>query len=161
MRYGIELLRADVVDELGKIDRIVEAFLDVEQRLDFRAPEIPLYDRGAIGYMLHNFYNGCEAIFISIARFFENDIEPQSWHRDLLKRMRLAVEGYRPAVIDEDLFRELDEFRSFRHKFRHSYAFELDWEKMRPMTAKLVETASMVDRQIRAFLNQLNRIDSP
>jgi hypothetical protein len=61
------------------------------------------YDRGAIGYLLHNFYNGCENNFRSIVAFFENDLGPGTWHADLLRRMRLEVPGYRPAVIDDEL----------------------------------------------------------
>ena len=34
------------------------------------AEQVPYYDRGAIGYILHSYYNGCENIFNSIARFF-------------------------------------------------------------------------------------------
>jgi len=41
-------------------------------------PNISYYDKGGIGYLLHNFYNGCENIFRSIACFFENDLGPQS-----------------------------------------------------------------------------------
>ncbi len=37
---------------------------------------------------------------LAIARFFENDLGPQSWHRDLLKRMKLEIPGFRPKLID-------------------------------------------------------------
>mgnify|MGYP001821978684 CR=1 FL=1 len=32
-------------------------------------------------------------------------------------------------LIDDDLYRLFDDFRAFRHKFRHLYSFELDWER--------------------------------
>lgn len=40
--------------------------------------------------------------------------------------MKLSIEGYRPAVIDEELYLLLEDFRGFRHVFRHSYSFEPD-----------------------------------
>ena len=124
MRYNFELLKSDILDEIAKIDKIASAFNEIESKLKLDDDLVTPYDRGAIGYLLHNFYSGCENIFRSIGRFFENDLEPQSWHRDLLKRMKISIEGYRPRVIDDALFILLDDFRAFRHKFRHSYSFE-------------------------------------
>ena len=103
MAYNIQLLRADIVDELDRISRVVQEFNAVKDKIDSPPDQVSNYDRGAIGYLLHGFYNGCENIFKSIARFFENDVGPTSWHKDLLKRMRMEIPGYRPRVIDDDL----------------------------------------------------------
>ncbi len=84
MKYSIELLKADIRDELEKLSKLEKEFQAVYEMLGQDENQIPAYDRGAIGYMLHSFYNGCENIFRSIARFFENDVEPQTWHRNLL-----------------------------------------------------------------------------
>jgi hypothetical protein len=120
MKFNLELLRADIDDELRKIVLLEAAFAPAEAKLDLASDQVPIYDRAAIGYFLHNFYNGAESIFKAIARFFENDIGPQTWHADLLKRMKLEIAGYRPSVIDEELYRLLDDFRGFRHVFRHN-----------------------------------------
>lgn len=77
--------------------------------LEIDEHDISSLERGGIGYYLHNFYNGCESIFRSIARYFENDIDGDSWHSDLLKRMKLEINGYRPAVISEDLYIRLQD----------------------------------------------------
>jgi len=53
--------------------------------------------------------------------------------------MKLEVPGFRPRVIDDSLYRLLDDFRAFRHKFRHSYAFELDWRESSWWLASLVQ----------------------
>jgi len=159
MKYNLELLKADIMDELKKIEHLQKEFALIEDRLEKPGEEVSFYDRGAIGYYLQSFYNGCESIFRSTARFFENDIGPQTWHSDLLKRMRLIISGYRPAVIDEELYRLLDDFRAFRHKFRHSYVFELDWEKERIVADKFQRTASLFRRQIQNFLINLEQIE--
>ncbi|MCF7985249.1 MAG: antitoxin [Thiohalocapsa sp.] len=120
MKRNLALLRADVLDELQAIERVSETLRAVTDKLALPAEEISAYDRGAIGYLLHNFYNGCENIFRAIAEYFENDIGGDAWHADLLKRMRLEVNGYRPAVIDDELYRLLNDFRGFRHVFRNA-----------------------------------------
>ncbi len=137
------MLKADVADELRKIERLETAFGEAEPKLALSPDEVGAYDRAAIGYLLHNFYNGCENIFKAIARFFENDLGPQTWHADLLKRMKLEIKEYRPAVIDEELYMLLEDFRGFRHVFRHSYSFELDWEKERLVARKLRRASAL------------------
>jgi len=160
MKYSIALLKADIRDELEKLYKLEKEFQGVLEKLGMDEHQVPAYDRGAIGYILHSFYNGCENIFRSIARFFENDVEPQTWHRNLLKRMKYEVEGYRPRAIDDNLFQLLDDFRGFRHKFRHSYSYELDWEKERLVAAKLPATFKLLHQQITEFLQDIDQIDS-
>ena len=159
MKYNLELLRADIEDELRKIARLERAFGEAELKLALPPEQVGGYDRAAIGYFLHNFYNGCENIFRSIARFFENDLGPQTWYTDLLKRMKLDIENYRPAVIDEELYLLLEDFRGFRHVFRHSYSFELDWERERLVARKFRRTAAMLRDQVEEFLMLLVAMD--
>ena len=160
MKQSLEFLRADVRDELEKIARIVTEFQEAEERTGLPETPLPNYDRGAIGYLLHGFYNGCENVFRSIARFFENDVNPMSWHRDLLRRMTLDVPGFRPRVIDDELYRLLDDFRGFRHRFRHSYAFELDWERERAVALRLPRAAALFREQVGCFLENLKELSS-
>jgi hypothetical protein len=159
MAYNIQLLKADIEDELVKISNVVNEFNNVKEKINRSSKQVPNYDRGAVGYMLHNFYNGCENIFRSIARFFENDLGPSTWHKDLLKRMKMEIPGYRPKVIDDELYLILDDFRAFRHKFRHSYAFELDWERERIVAKKLLPASDMLKKQINHFIDQIDEID--
>jgi hypothetical protein len=158
MRYNLELLKADVEDELRKITLLEQAFAQAEADVDLSREDLPVYDRAAVGYFLHNFYNGCENIFRAVARFFENDVGPGSWHADLLKRMKLSIEGYRPAVIDEELYGLLEDFRGFRHVFRHSYSFELDWERERLVARKFHRAAGLLEEQVRGFLGGLEAV---
>jgi uncharacterized protein YutE (UPF0331/DUF86 family) len=134
MKAKLELLKADLKDELANIDR------------------------AAIGYYLHSFYNGSEAMFESIARFFENDVGKESWHSNLLKRMKLDIEGIRPAVIDDELYTLLNNYRGFRHVFRHSYSFELDWEREKGLAQQLPEVARQLSSQIRDFMGKLDTL---
>lgn len=51
--------------------------------------------------------------------------------------MKLEIVGYRPAVIDEELYRVLEDFHGFRYLYRHSYSFKLDWDRERLVARKL------------------------
>ena len=97
-------------------------------------------------------------IFGMIARFFENDLGPQSWHRDLLKRMKLEIPGYRPRLIDEESFILLNEFRAFRHVFRHCYSFQLEWEREKIVAAKYPVAWKSFNLQVEEFLDILKTI---
>ncbi len=136
MRYSVTLLKADILDELNNLKKLDAEFVAIKKLLNHRKEDIGFFDKAATGYFLHNFYNGCENIFGMIARFFENDLGPQSWHRDLLKRMKLDIPGYRPRLIDDETFDTLNEFRAFRHVFRHCYSFHLDWEREKIIAMK-------------------------
>ena len=74
--------------------------------------------------------------------------------------MKYEVGGYRPRVIDDNLYQLLDDFRAFRHKFRYSYSHELDWEKEKMVATKLHETCKAFHRQINIFLETIDQITS-
>ncbi len=72
-------------------------------------------------------YCAFEGLFKTIADFFENTIEePARYRRELLRRMRLSIEGVRPALLAEGAFKLLDSLRAFRHFFGHAYSYKLD-----------------------------------
>ena len=154
----ISLLVADVEDEIRNLEKLRVEFEQLKERVDLGVQDASPYDKAVVGYYLHNFYNGCENIFRSIARFFENDLGADSWHADLLKRMKLDVGGYRPRVIDDALFMILDDFRAFRHKFRHCYTFELDWAKEKLIVEKYDTAHARVIEQVRTFLDEVREI---
>ena len=154
----ISLLVADVEDEIRNLEKLRAEFEQLKERVDMGARDASPYDRAVVGYYLHNFYNGCENIFRSIARFFENDLSADSWHADLLKRMKLEVCGYRPHVIDDALFMILDDFRAFRHKFRHCYTFELDWAREKLIVEKYDAAHKGVVEQVHTFLDAVREI---
>jgi hypothetical protein len=107
----------------------------------------------ALAYQLHNLYGAFEQLFELIARAFENQIDNRSYHVDLLRRMRMEVQGVRPRLISSELERDLNELRAFRHFFRHAYGVELKSEPVRAM----VEVASRVRAPLEAALDRFAR----
>lgn len=155
MNGRVELLIADIADDLKSIDRMKAEYDAFVADVDWESPSV--YEKATVGYYLHNFYNACESIFRSVARAFENQIDSAAWHASVLKRMKLDIPSVRPPVISEELYRLLDDFRAFRHVFRNAYSFELDWAKERLVAEKLPSAVAKVKAEVAAFYAALRR----
>ena len=157
MKEKIKILQANIKRQMSKLEKCNNE-LEIYVRNKNIRKSVDNYDKATIGFYLHNFYNGCENIFTLIARTFENNIEPQTWHRSVLERMSLDIKGIRPAVIDEELVSLLDNFRGFRHVFRHCYSFELDWNRERIVLEQFHNTFTKFKAAIDTFLGVLDKI---
>lgn len=116
------------------LDHVTAQHAEVQKTMeraeaDF-APSDPIA-WAAVGFTLHNLYNAIENYFLRIAKFFENQIEGHSWHRDLVNRMGHEVPSLRPALLDNDTLEPFHELRSFRHTFRSLYDRKLDPRRVR------------------------------
>lgn len=65
--------------------------------------------------------------------------------------MTIVIEGVRPEVVSKDLAEELDDYRMFRHLFRHAYAGELRWKKMEHLAANIGELSDMLEKSLKGF----------
>jgi len=157
MKEKLALLTADIRDDLRSILRLKEEYVFFLSSINTNEPD--LYQRMVIGYLLHNFYNICENIFVNIARTFENHIDPQTWHKSALKRMKLEIEGIRPAVISDSLYVLLDDFRAFRHVFRHIYSSNLDWSKEKIVADKFLSVLEKFNTEINTFIAFLKALE--
>lgn len=95
----------------------------------------------AVGSVLQTFYNGIESILSLLLKAASPSTE--NWHQRLLE---VAVEQ---RILSEELFVQLDPYRRFRHKFRHSYGFTLKWEMMAPLVQGIVPAFSAFKDSIR------------
>lgn len=101
-------------------------------------------------------YTAVEDLLKSTAVTFENNIESaQSYHIELLKRMKLDIKEIRPVVISDDSFKMLDKLRAFRHFIRHAYDYELDKDELLLLQKKIDESFKYVNTDINIFLNFL------
>ncbi len=138
------------LDNLARIAGSTQAFL---ARLPVQPDE---YEIRSIGSLLHDFYSGVERIFERIAIRLDGDLPAgSSWHTYLLQRMTAPWGEMRPAVIDRVLATRLQDYLRFRHLFRHTYGFDLEWEKCRGLTEGMLETLEMLRTQLMAFLRSL------
>ena len=115
-------------------------------------------DWAAAGYTIHNLYNSIENYFLRIAKFFENVLSPDTWHRDLISRMTLDIQDVRPALIDRDTSALVHELRAFRHVFRNIYQAELDPQKVALIQAKVPDTLRRLYSAHERYLQELTVI---
>ena len=104
-----------------------------------------------VGYRLHGLYCAFESIFRNIAKAFENQLDPVSWHQALLQRMLLDLRPLRPAVLNEETYEKLDELSRFRHLFRTGYGLKLDPLRLGLVVRKALELRPLYPGQLGRF----------
>lgn len=146
------ILKAEITEEIQEIDRLLADFqVNYDKHLNELDDSFIL---GGMGYILHSFYNGVENIFFKISKYYENNLPKDSWHSELLKRMKLEIPGFRDRVISDELFEELDEYRGFRHVFRNTYNFRLKKKKEKPLLEALPATWNRLKGEIHDFFRK-------
>jgi hypothetical protein len=121
-------LRVEIENDVAALRRIRERIKTSPDALGSLTPEDPVL--AATAFEIHNYYGVSENLMRRVAVAFENALDPGEWHKQLLGRMSLNIEGIRPALFDPDLRGRLDEIRKFRHFFRNAYDRRLDPRKV-------------------------------
>ena len=134
-RIRIETLLAELDADVAGLAELVETNARAAGRVRSGAGDD--LDWAALGYTIHNIYNALESYFLRVSKFFENDLPAATWHRELVDRMTLEIDGVRPRLLDRTLAREIHELRAFRHVFRNIYGSRLDPERMRILQVRV------------------------
>lgn len=107
----------------------------------------------AIGSHLHSYYNGIEKIFEIINKETDNfSFNSDRSHSELLLVMAMKTDK-RNAVISEQSKNELSDYMKFRHFFRHSYSYDIDWNKVKPLLNQIQTNWQRVHKEIDTFRN--------
>ena len=148
----LKILQAEVENQLQEIGRVYEA---LDQRRT--AIDSDVAYRESAAYQLHSLYCAIEDLLKIVAAEFENRIEDHDrYHIALLRRMKLRIDGVRPQLISEETFRCLDELRSFRHYFRHSYGRLLEAGKLQAPLAAADAVRERLPAEANRFLLALS-----
>lgn len=144
-------LAAALEAELVQVSLVVQ---EAEEALrDFDAITPPRRELRGIAGILHDFYTGAERVFLKIAGELEGGAPSGvSWHRDLLEGMVLDIPEVRPPVLSASTAHALDEFMRFRHLFRHSYGFDLEWPRVRALLDRVPVVWNDLRREVEAFI---------
>jgi hypothetical protein len=143
-------LAAVIEHDLRAISRVEAALVELAADAGYGAC-------AGVAYALHNLYSALENCFDQISRTFENHVvDRDQWHRELMLKMFLAIPGIRPAVLPEAVRPLLNELRSFRHLFRHSYDFQLDPVRLNALTSSWRTGGPAVLTALRIFADWLS-----
>jgi hypothetical protein len=157
-RKTTDLLRlvAELDSDVSLLDDLTKQNKKARQRIE--RGSVDELDWAALGYTLHNIYNLLESYFLRVSKFFENSLDPLSWHRDLIQHMMLDIEGVRPALLDRELAGRIDELRSFRHVFRNIYQSELDPKRVELVQQPLDSTLAAFKKAHVRFIKKVKTI---
>lgn len=85
----------------------------------------------ALGAILHNYYTIIENIIIRIMKLSGESLpQGENWHKDLILKASIDIEGFRVKIISKDTLKEIDKLRGFRHIFRNVYGQHLDYQRI-------------------------------
>ncbi len=134
---SVEELIEEVEVEFEYIETVLEELKKLFMKpLDYE-PE--LIEITGAGGLLHNFYNGIENIFIRILKSKNmKQEESKDWHKELLKKF--YDEGSNVSFLESHIYENFLEILKFRHFFIHSYGFLLQWELLKPLVKKALES---------------------
>ena len=111
--------------------------------------------------LLDNYYTCTETVLLRISQHFENRLSADRWHRDLLERMNLEIEGVRAAVVSDAALAPLLELLRFRHFKRYYFEMEYDWDRMDFLITKLRQAHPLVQRDLERFEEFLRALERP
>ena len=113
----------------------------------------------AQGSVLHDFYTGCERIFLRIAQDIDQDVpQGERWHVSLLERMETERGDIRPEVISNDLSRMLRPYLGFRLVVCNIYGFDLQVERLRPLVEDFNLTLDDFLTELKMFVGFLKDV---
>jgi hypothetical protein len=152
MREKILILKSEILKDKKRLNNLFSKY-DKAYNDFLKSREYSKLVESA--FYVNQIYSGFERIFKNIAKSFENEIEQDLWHKSLIERMTLDIEGIRPNVISEETLRCLDELRAFRHFFRHAYDVDIDKEKFKIIANRTNLLKSSFEKDSRKFLKFL------
>ena len=142
-------LKKEVNFEISEINKL---FNEGKPLLDLiKIKEKPDFiEKSAAGSFLHSFYNGIEKLAILIYKGINekipNDIK---WHKKLLEKTFNSTKNY-PILFNNEYKIQLQDYMEFRHFFRHTYGYNINIEKLKP----LINNAEILWEKIRNDINK-------
>ena len=154
MKERILVLKSDLLNDINKIEKIFDRF----DRAYDSFLNINEYSRLVeSAFYVNQIYSGFERILKNVAVIFENSIVDLDWHKSLLEKMALNIEGIRPSVISIKTSSLLNELRGFRHFFRHAYDVDIDKRKFGIVADSIIELENLYKSDFEKFIQFLDK----
>lgn len=139
--------------EISQIDELFKSYSSLLHRI--RKVEPNMIEVTACASVLHSFYNGLENIFLSIVKRIDRNVSTgDRWHRDLLYQMGKETPE-RKQVLTNKTIDQLVDYMGFRHFYRHSYSFSLEWDELEILIISVEDIWQQIKDELEIFLNSL------
>lgn len=149
-------LKAELLADMAVLDELEGKYRLIHAKLATIQPDE--FDYVGLAYTIVNLYNLMENYFFRVAKCFENNIDRLNWHRDLVRRMALEIDGVRPALLAMGDVSLIDELRAFRHVFRHIYQSELDLDKLTLVDSRTPKAVAAFRSAHGRFVDKLDQL---
>jgi len=143
-------IKTKVLFEVSQIDKLLDSSKPLFDLCNLKVPDF--IEMSACAMILHSFYNGIENILRLIIKHYDGQL-PNSykWHMELLEKA-FAAEENRKQIFTNDLQKILEEYLKFRHFVRHSYGFQLEWERTEDLVKGINKAWENIKNNINNFI---------
>ena len=143
-------LKTKLLFEISQIDKLLNDSKPLLDLYEIKTPDFIEMSAGAM--TLHSFYNGIENILTLILKFYDGQLpNSNKWHMEILEKAFVSDER-RKNIFSIDLQTKLEEYLKFRHFVRHSYGFQLEWERMEDLTNGISTLWETIKKDINIFI---------
>jgi len=124
-------LKEKIKHEILRINQLFERGKPLLDLCKIKEPDF--IEASAAGSFLQSFYNGNESIILLIFKALNENIPNDlQWHKKIFE-ITFENNEKRTAIFRNEYKEHFAEYLSFRHYFRHSYGYEIDWGRLKPL----------------------------
>ena len=143
-------LKVKVSFEISQIDKLLDTHKPLLDLCKLKIPD--LIEMSASAMFLHSFYNGIENILKLIITSYDNKLPSDNkWHMELLEKAFIPNEN-RQNIFRKEIQEKMEEYLKFRHFVRHSYGFQLEWERMEDLINDINNHWILIKEDIEVFI---------
>jgi hypothetical protein len=138
--------------EISQIDKLLDETMPLLKSAQLKIPD--MIETAALGLFLHSFYNGIENIikFVMKERYGKLP-SSNKWHKELLD-LCFIKNNDQKELFREELKIALDDYLSFRHFIRNTYAFKIKWERMEDLILNINKNWDDIKTEINNYMEQ-------
>jgi hypothetical protein len=142
--------KTKVEREISLINEELSASSPLIKLCKSRVPDF--IEMRAMAQILHSFYNGVEKTIVLILRNINEKLpNDYMWHKTLLD-IALGQNSRKFKIFRDDLRDMLEDYLAFRHFIRHSYSYQLKWERMSHLVENLEDTWMQIKLDFESFM---------
>ena len=154
---SVRALVARIDRAKGMLDRIVGEYTGFVEG-DLRILGQKNTTAMVVAELMVDYFTCAETLFLRISQYFENELDAERWHADLLEKMVLCIDGVRDAVLSEETARDLGELMRFRHFRRYYFELEYDWDKLEYLQGVFARATERLPSDLAGFQTFLIRL---
>jgi len=143
-------LKTKLLFEISQIDKLLNDSKPLLDLYKLKTPDFIEMSAGAL--VLHSFYSGIENILVLIFKHYDEQLpNSNKWHMELLDKAFVSDKD-RKQVFSNVSQERLEEYLKFRHFVRHSYGFQLEWERMEDLIKGIEIFWETIKKDINSFI---------